>query len=434
MNYPIDYDTLIVGGGPAGTGLLLKAIKDGAGNKFLDRRIALIEKSPYLIKGNITQYKVNSDTFSDVFLECLEGAASEFIGVNELKNEIDLIKKYKGRSIPLHKLDGYYNKLGHLLQTGLESGKKCEFIMNSCVNKIIQQEDGRYEVFITGKAGSVVTKQIVIATGGIPKSIENVMFAKTASFRDFQNKCIHSDTILKSGLPENIKAELSKKSKVVILGGSHSAFSAAHFLLHSNNIAFGDGDIKIWCNTSPKIYFNSKEDAIAHDYSDFKADDLCPITKKLYRLAGLRMDGRDLYMQMLGLGQSKNEKRVKLNIFINQDSELEKDLRNATLVIAAFGYKLNIFPFFNKDGKEIKFKGEHTGHWVNDHCQLLDENGIVVPNVFASGLATGFIPREDLGGEPSFKGQTNGIWYYQNAIADRIMNNLELKDKRGSRT
>jgi hypothetical protein len=62
---------------------------------------------------------------------------------------------------------------------------------------------------------------------------------------------------------------------------------------------------------------------------------------------------------------------------------------------------------------------------VNDNCELLDEYGEDIPNVYASGLATGFIPRGDLGGEPSFVGQTNGIWYYQNAIAERIINKLE---------
>nr|MBP9069916.1 hypothetical protein [Bacteroidia bacterium] len=72
----------------------------------------------------------------------------------------------------------------------------------------------------------------------------------------------------------------------------------------------------------------------------------------------------------------------------------------------------------------ILFKGEKTGHWVNDNCELLDEDGSVISNVYATGLATGFIPSGELGGEPSFQGQTNGIWYYQNAIADRIISRL----------
>lgn len=327
-------------------------------------------------------------------------------------------------------LDSYYNKLGNLLMESLESNKKCDFIMNSCVNKVVQKENGTYEVFISGQEKAITTKQIVITTGGIPQPIvnENAVFAKNISLLQFQNKSIHSDNILKSGVPDNFKNELTKKPKVVILGGSHSSFSVAHFLLHANDSwNFSTDDIKIWCNTLPKVYFNTKEEAIVNSYSDFTDNDFCPITKKLYRLAGLRMDGRDLYMQILGLGGVKKETRVKLQVYTNQENEITEDLRNATLIILAYGYKLNIFPFYNKEGERLKFKGEDTNHWVNENCELLNENGDVISNVFASGLATGFIPNGDLGGEPSFGGQTNGIWYYQNAIADLIINNLECE-------
>ena len=423
-----DYDTVIIGGGPAGTGLLLKALKDGTSDTFLNRRLALIERSSQLIKGNITQYQVNSDTFSDVFLECLEGATGNFIPASELKNEIAFIKTYRGRSIPLQKLDAYFYKLGGLLQEALTSANKCEFIMNSSVNRIILRQNGTYALFMVGSTDPVVTKQVILATGGIPKAINNdeKIFTSSILFKDHRHKILHSDTLLRSGLPMHLETALAKNPRVVILGGNHSAFSAAHFLLHSTSTcAFGNSDIKIWCKTLPKIYFNSRKDAEELGYSNFTDKDFCPVTKKLYRLAGLRMDGRDLYMRMLGLGYAKKETRVELNLFTNQEAGLKEDLENATLIIQAFGYKLSVVPIFNEEGKEIRLKGERTGHWVNDNCELLDENGDAVPNIFASGLATGFIPKGDLGGEPGFQGQTNGIWYYQNAIAGRIIRNLE---------
>lgn len=427
-----NYDTVIVGGGPAGTGLLLKTIKDGNKSTFFDRRIALIEKSSQLIKGNLTQYNVNSDTLSNVFLECLEGSTAEFIETEKLKNEIDFIKSYNGKSIPLNKLDSYYSKLGNLLQASLESANKCNFIMNTTVNKVVQKQNGSYEVFMSDKKEPITTKQIIIATGGAAQTItsNNTLFANSISLLSYQNKSILSDTLLKSGLPENLSNELKKKRKVVILGGSHSALSAAHVLLNSNNsFEYDDGDIQIWTTSLPKVYFDNKEAAEMHGYNDFNDDDFCPITKKLYRLAGLRMDGRDLYMKMLGLNNLTKENRVIINLFKNRVAEIEEALKNAAVIVVAFGYKLNIFPFFDKDGVEIKFLGEQTNHWVSDDCELLDINGNVIKQVFASGLATGFIPKGDLGGEPSFNGQTNGIWYYQNATAERIINNLEPVDK-----
>lgn len=421
------YDTVIIGGGPAGTGLLLKALKDGSGNTFLSGHIALVERSSRLIKGNITGYQVNSDTFSDVFLECLEGCTGNFINLNELHSETDEIKTYQGRSIPLQKLDPYFNRLGELLKESLTAAKKCEFFMNTVVSKITRKQNGTYEVFMTGETASLIARQIIIATGGTPKTINSKesVFVNGISPGQYKQKIIHSDTLLRSGLPKSMETALIQKPKVVILGGSHSAFSTAHFLLQQAGLySFDSSDIKIWCKTLPKIYFNNREDAELCGYSDFTDEDICPVTKKLYRLAGLRMDGRALYMQMLGLGHTKKETRVQLNLFANKENELKEDLDNATLIISALGYRLNIVPIFDEEGKEIRLKGEETGHWVNDNCELLDENGSLVPNIFASGLATGFIPNGDLGGEPSFQGQTNGIWYYQNAIAGRIMRNL----------
>ena len=99
-------------------------------------------------------------------------------------------------------------------------------------------------------------------------------------------------------------------------------------------------------------------------------------------------------------------------------------MQEASLIIIAFGYKLNLFPIYEKKLDLFEFKGEQTGHWVNESCQMLDGSGKAIPNLFATGLATGFIPSGELGGEASFHGQTNGIWYYQNAIAEKIMLNL----------
>ena len=423
----ICFDIVIIGGGPAGTGLLLKALKDGARNDLFERRIALVEKSSQLVIGNITQYKVNSDTLSDVFLECLEGETKTFINSGELSDEIEFITSHKGRSIPLSQLEPYLKKLGTLLQESLTSAQKCEFFMNTTVDKVVQNEDDTYTVHLSGKRNPIKTGKIVLATGGVPKTLENdnETFAQTISLSPYRNKIIHSDAILKLGLSYDINLKLKHKPKVVILGGSHSAFSAAHYLLNgTDGIPFMNGDIQMWSKTLPKIYFNSKQEALECGYNDFGKEDFCPVTGKLYRLAGLRMDGRELYIQMLGAEQSVKEKRVVHNVYTNQTAVIEEQLKTATLIISAYGYELNMIPLFNSNGNETHLKGKKNNHWVNDNCELMDENEIAVPNIFASGLATGFIPKGELGGEPSFSGQTNGIWYYQNAIADLIMRNL----------
>jgi hypothetical protein len=113
-----------------------------------------------------------------------------------------------------------------------------------------------------------------------------------------------------------------------------------------------------------------------------------------------------------------------LKIFDNQAGELETDLKEASLVILALGYRFNMLPLYDHLSCRVNFAGESTDHWVNENCEMVDATGRVIPGMFAMGLATGFIPSGALGGEPSFTGQTNGIWYYQNALAEQIINHL----------
>lgn len=424
----VEYDTIIIGGGPAGTGLLLKSIKDGLNNSFIKGRIALIEKTDFLIKGNITNYQINSDTLSDVFLECLQGDTNSILELIELKSEIGHIQSFTGKSIPLPKLDNYYIKLGKLLKDKLEKTGKCDFYMNTHAEKIIQKDQGEFEVSISNQNKTITAKHIVIASGGIPKSInqENFLFPNLILYEQFKNKMILSDMLLKTGIPDNLKTQLQRNSNVVILGGNHSAFSAAHFLLNSESKDFfAENSIKIYCKTKPKLYYNSSEEAIDEGYTEFTQNDICPVTNKLFRLAGLRMDGRALYIQMLGLGNSELEKRVSLNILNDNNLDFEKDLKQASIIIVAIGYAFNMLPVENCLGEKIEFKGELDNHWVNENSELLDSNKKKIPNLYAMGLGTGFIPKDELGGEPSFEGQTNGIWYYQNALAKRIIDNIE---------
>ncbi len=423
--FPEVYDTVIIGGGPAGTGLLLKSFKDGGTNKLLTQRIAIIERSSSLIKGTITSFAVNSDTFSDVFLECLEGETGKFINNERLAREIEFLRGFKGRSIPLCELNEYYEKLGALLKDSLTERNLCDFYMNSVARRV-EKERSHFKIFINSDERFIIAKKTVIATGGSSKefNLEKLNFGEDVSLKNYSSRFLSSDKLLRSGIEEDLSSSLKKIPKVVILGGSHSAFSAAHFLLSNKEYAFGPENIKIWSRSLPKLYFPTKVDANESGYNDFNDKDICPVTHKVYRLAGLRMDGRDLYMRMLALSGLEKENRVTLKILGKNKSEMEHDLSEATVIVVAFGYKLNIIPFYNEINEAILFKGEKTGHWVNDNCELLDEDGSVISNVYATGLATGFIPSGELGGEPSFQGQTNGIWYYQNAIADRIISRL----------
>ena len=70
---------------------------------------------------------------------------------------------------------------------------------------------------------------------------------------------------------------------------------------------------------------------------------------------------------------------------------------------------------------------------VDRHCRVLAADGSVVPGAFGIGLAAGFVPWGALGGEPSFRGNANGLWLWQNDVGQMIVDQV-LADEAGERT
>jgi hypothetical protein len=84
--------------------------------------------------------------------------------------------------------------------------------------------------------------------------------------------------------------------------------------------------------------------------------------------------------------------------------------------------------FFDESGRRIRLQADDATlalPLVDTDCRVLNHQGLPLPDVYGVGLASGFKYTGALGGEPSFSGQTNGLWLYQNNIGrilcDRMM-------------
>ena len=422
----LSFETVIIGGGPAGTGPLFKAMKDGRFNELLETGIAIVEQSNTLVKGSISQFEVNSDTYSNVFLECLQGKTKQYLPLDELAEEAAFIRSYHGKKIPLNCLEQYLSKLGQLLEQQLLRQPQCAVFKNSTATKVMRQNDGIFLVYLSTYANPIKAKKVVFATGGKALNLkQQALFDGKFTLQPFESKIILADNLLKGKYPQLPAKNTDRGLKTVILGGSHSAFSAAAYLLeHYNNQHVEKHSINIWGTKSPKIYFPTIEEAQEYGYTDFSEQDICPKTQRLYRLAGLRMDGRQLAMQMMGLLKGEKDERVQFNNCRINSSTLQQQLEEADLIILALGYQFGMVPVLNQEGMSIPFLGSLTKHWVNDKAELLDVANQPIKNLMAIGLATGYVPKGELGGENSFHGQTNGLWYYQNLIGNLILEQL----------
>lgn len=411
----------IIGGGPAGTGTILKAMKDGRFEEMVAGGLAVIESSSTLIEGSITKYNVNSDTLSDVFLECLEGETGRYLDLGLLHEEIETVRQFHGRSIPLPALQPFLRKLGDLLLGYLQQHPQCTVHINTRATAMQRRPNNSIAIACSSNI-AIEAENVILSTGATASSCTH--FAGEVDLLPYQHKSITSDQLIASvhdATTKKLLAELPESPDIVILGGNHSAFSAADYLLKQKQWNFKNGSISIWSTHAPKIFFSSQEEAIRHNYTDFTHDDICKLTNRVYRLAGLRMDGRALYMKMQQMNGAQ-EKRAALH-FYSKNSQMESQLQSAGLVVNALGYGFNVLPFHDSEGRVITIRN-NNGHWVNNNCQLIGTDDQPIPGLFAVGLGTGFIPSGKLGGESGFTGQTNGLWYYQNATAELLLEHL----------
>src|SRR3546814_3137960 len=95
------------------------------------------------------------------------------------------------------------------------------------------------------------------------------------------------------------------------------------------------------------------EAAHAEGFTDFGPDDICPVSGFVYRLAGFRLEARELVLRMMRVDGRTPEPRVRFHQVAHDDAEARGYLAEADLVIAAMGYRPRALPLSDANGDPI---------------------------------------------------------------------------------
>jgi hypothetical protein len=436
---PLNFNTLVIGSGPGGTGLLFNAIRKNKLPDFLDAGVGFIDKADNFCAGTIGKYIINSDTAGGVFLECLPSLGEKFVKNKQLESIIKVISQKAGEPVCLELVGEYLKLLGTELRSEVEANPNCHFFSNTTATSITKSASGDYITKIRTSGASFETtatirsKTVVFAMGGRQEfdDMAGRSLVQGLSLKNYRNKIMQTDHFFTREGVVSAQKRLrgAGKTKVVVIGGSHSALSAIWIFLNKmQDVNFRKDDITLMHRSKLKLFYPSKEHALTEGYTDFTDDDICPLTGKVYRLAGLRLDSRELLKKIVGMNGT-SEKRVRV-LKIDQSGDNFQELKNkldeAALIIPAFGYKPGTLPVFYK-GQQIELSGNIGGPLVNKHCQVINSKGEPISGLYGIGLASGFVPWGELGGEPGFVGQTNGLWLYQNGVGEKIFDQIMVR-------
>jgi hypothetical protein len=150
---------------------------------------------------------------------------------------------------------------------------------------------------------------------------------------------------------------------------------------------FSPASIQLLYRNRLRIFYPSAEEALLDNYLDFTAQDICPVTHRVFRLGGLRGDARQLWRRLSGRPRTEPESRVVLQrINALSPSVLRTQLEEADLIICALGYRPHTIPFFDAGGRRVPLMADLGLRSVDSGCRVRLTDGRALPNVFSLGL------------------------------------------------
>lgn len=421
------FETVILGGGPAGTGPLVWAAQNGRLGPWLDRGVAVVERSTG--GSSLGHYALNADSPGRSFLECLDGPDCEPALLEVRRDPVTQeMEAWRTGHPPLELVDRFERRVHTAIGAEIGRHPGSRVYADTTARALHLQPDGSIVAVIStddGQRESIHAASAVMALGGEPNtSWEGVERATGTDVAQWRHKIISSHRLLKHGAAEQVGHLLASKGRplrAVIVGGSHSAFSSAWILLERMPEArFDDHGVQILYRTEPRVTYYSRAEAEADAYR-FAEADVCQATGRVHRLGGLQGDGRQMWRRMHGKdGLEPDHRAVLRSLRDTSRSELVTLFEDADLIVSAFGYRLATVPVFDKDGYPVPLA--RSGPAVGSDARLLDAEGRPIPGLFGIGLGSGFTPWGGMSGEASFTGQQNSLWLYQHGLGELIHN------------
>lgn len=425
-------ETMIIGGGPAGTAMLTAASRHGLLPE-LSRGLVIVERDGAIGGGQLGRYAITSDSTAQTFLSAIEnnpdGAIASLV---DHPAALAVARHRASLGVPLAEVGPLLRAIGERLHAGVTAQGGTVLTNTEALGA--RRKDGLWHVRLrdgaTHNDSERVARNLVIATGGhqpldrlVTQEVAGVPLMEIAG-----NRLLQSDSVLARGGFEMVADLLSQKRspRVAVIGGSTSALTTVALLLRERPaLPFGAGGITLLHRRPLRPFYHSVDAAHAEGFTDFGPSDICPVSGFVYRLAGFRLEARELVLRMLGIDGRTPEPRVALHRVAGDEDAAARDiLAGADLVIAALGYRPRALPLEDADGRPLSIAAHSGAPMVDDACRVRDAAGAPVPGLYGIGLAAGFVPHGRLGGESSFVGQANGLWLWQNDVGMMIVDQL----------
>lgn len=433
-----DCGVVFCGGGPAATGVIVSAAQDGRLDELLEHGVFVIEQGESLCAGSIGHYRITGNTPAASFVRWLGNPASRDLFEAVAADSATKVLLRRGSWYPPLRLVGsYLESVGVALRQILESHEACTVALATSVRSVRLLADGGVRVIAepTGDSAesfSVTAAHAVIAMGGCePTGLETLSLLPGITLAGFESKLCHASALIddRLGPPPHLVEAVRETGSAVVVGGSHSGWSAAWVLLHDRAFRGPGGEpprVTVLHRRPLLFFYDTAPEARAAGYDFDEVLDVCPSSGNVYRYGGLRApDTRALALAAVGSGRRKPPVRA---VRLVDEPEVRTDVRRtldaAGLVVGAVGFHARLPELAWEDGRRLEPAVSGGGLVVTRDAKLVTADGAVVPEILACGLGAGLAADSGLVCEPSYAGRLDGVPLYQNEVGRIVLGSL----------
>lgn len=423
---------VIVGGGPAGLAPLFAAASEGVLDEVLAGGVVILEAGCRLGPGAFRDYAIRSDSAAEAFLDIILKTKDSRLQRLHDHPAVLAVADHMGRAVPLSLVADFLEVAADVVREILAESPGCAVLTSSRAlwTKQVCSDQWRtcFRDGLTGLEHVIESCTVVLATGGhqLTETLLDDSIRSLQALSSRSNKLLQSGSVLAHGGVEHVADRLRgvERPKVVVLGGSASAGAVAVALLRDlPQTLLRSISIVVLHRHPIRLFCESVTAAALDGYTDFIPDDVCALTGRIHRFAGLRLESRELFLSALNIaGRSSPRGLALCNLQHTSTLALDDALERADLIITAVGYVPRLLPVFDHLDRPIALKStfRERDSAVDQQCQLLDHTGLGLEGLLAIGLAVGPPPLQNMGGEKGFRGQVNSLWLWQHTLGLRI--------------
>lgn len=389
--------------------------------------------------GRLQDYLINSNTFAKKFVSNVIDDKPGLIPPEKVTGTPleSLRDSYTGQSLlsygtnaaPLADVGKFLLEVGAVVENVVQSfhpHSKC--MLETKVVRVSRRIDSLWNVFLAYRSLAdglwrdepepIVAQRVCFCTGGR----QDIPFKTFAPHH--ASKVVSSDMFNSLQGLDDARRRLQGKPqpRVVIIGGSHSAFSAAWVCLNtiapSFSAGFGHSSIYIVHRGYVRVFYACRREAEADAYTTISCVNRG--TGQINPFGGLRGDAKELWRAV----RNGEETRVRMvsikGSAISTDGKplatmLQKIYDEANLIVWACGYSTNLPPIFDEFDIPMKFVESQGQFDVDDtgHFQrIIGTASVKVEGLLGCGLGFGLRATLDNGELDGSSGRADGVAVY----------------------